>query len=461
MRAATLVVALALALSAREAVAQSSPEVEARERFSRGVALYGEGNAGAALVEFQRAYELLGRRASLLFNIAVTQEALGRYVEALAAMREFSERAPAEAVASHRTEMDAALTRLPTRIGTLRLNGDLPGLAALVDDLERPVEMMRAGVPMSAGIHRVTFRATGRLERTVEVRVTGGEVAQIAPELEPARSSVMVNCELADAEVRVDGVAAGSAPLRSPVDVATGRHRVEVTREGYAPFVEEVDAHGLGVEVHATLAWSPSLTPETGARLDVHTSESGAISLIDGRRVRPGDLVHPGAHTLRITRGSFLRWERDVSLRAGEVARVQAWLEPTPSFRAGWLSDVSTRRTVALSFAIPGALASVVGVALTSVYGVGLVSANDSLTAADAQVERCLNPACDGAHTRAALDAQSAAVSDVLSNRIGLTVGVGVAVVGVASLITGLVLWSRAGSPLRFERPLGYEASAR
>ena len=43
-----------------------------RRVSARGVALYGEGNPGAALVEFQRAYELLGRRPSLLFNLAVT-----------------------------------------------------------------------------------------------------------------------------------------------------------------------------------------------------------------------------------------------------------------------------------------------------------------------------------------------------------------------------------------------------
>jgi len=152
----------------------------------------------------------------------------------------------AAAVAPHRVEVDAALVRLPTRIGTLRVLGELSGLAVLVDGDARPLDAARAGLPVSAGVRRVTLRAPGHPPRELEVRVAGGECVGVEAALEPERSTLAVSCATPDATVRVDGEPVGTAPLPSPVEVATGRHRVEITRDGYAPFVGEVDARDRG-----------------------------------------------------------------------------------------------------------------------------------------------------------------------------------------------------------------------
>ncbi|MFO0609389.1 MAG: PEGA domain-containing protein [Polyangiales bacterium] len=443
---------LACSLAAPVAFAQPAPaEAEARAHFARGVALYAEANAGAALAEFERAYALLGRRPSLLFNIAVTQEALGRYVEALASMREFAERAPPAAVAPHRVEVDAALVRLPTRIGTLRVLGELPGLAVLVDGDARPLDAARAGLPVSAGVRRVTLRAPGHLPRELEVRVAGGESVGVEVVLEPERSTLAVSCATPDATVRVDGETVGTTPLPSPVEVATGRHRVEITRDGYAPFASEVDARGAGARVEVALVWASPITSEHAARLAVTANESGLVTALDGRRFGEGEPVPAGRHVLRVTRGSFLPWEREVTLRPGEAARVHAWLEPTPSFRRGYLDGVRTRRAVALSFAIPGAALTVAGAVLSGVFGAGYADADARVTAAFAAVRSCEAAACADGRVRVA--AFNAAADDRYDARVGLTVGVGVAIVGAAALVTGIVLWTRAGSLHRFDPP--------
>jgi len=416
------------------------------------VALYGEGNPGAALVEFQRAYELLGRRPSLLFNLAVTQEALGRYVEALAAMREFSERAPAAAVAQHRVEMEAAMVRLPTRIGTMRLLGELPGMTVLVDGDARPLEAARAGLPVSAGVRRVTLRAPGHLPRELEVRVAGGESVGVEVALEAERSSVAVVCELPDATVRVDGTPAGTTPLAAPIEVATGRHRVEVTRAGYVPFARELDVRGLGVRVDATLAWATPLAPEHAARVEVTANEAGVLTALDGRRVHAGEPVPAGRHTLRVTRGSFLPWEQPVTLAAGEALRVRVWLDPTPSFRQGYLAGVRTRRAVAASFGLAGVVTTLTGAVLLGVFGAGYASANERVDSGEAAVRACELSACPSEESAAVRGGYRVARDDAYAARVGLTIGAGVAIVGVATLVTGVVLWARAGSLRRFDR---------
>lgn len=452
-RRAWAIAAAACALSAGVAYGQPlRQETEARGHFARGVALYGEGNPGAALVEFQRAYELLGRRPSLLFNLAVTQEALGRYVEALAAMREFAERAPAAAVAQHRVEMEAAMVRLPTRIGTIRLLGELPGMTVLVDGDVRSLEAARAGLPVSAGVRRVTLRAPGHLPRELEVRVTGGESVGVEVALEAERSSVAVVCELPDATVRVDGTPAGTTPLAAPIEVATGRHRVEVTRDGYVPFAQELDVRGLGVRVDATLTWATPLAPEHAARVEVTANEAGVLTALDGRRVHAGEPVPAGRHTLRVTRGSFLPWEQPVTLAAGDVTRVRVWLDPTPSFRQSYLAGVRTRRAVAASFGIGGAVATVAGGVLLGVFGAGYASASERVDAAAAAVTACEQSSmCLDGPTL--LRAHRDASDGEYTARVGLTVGAGVAIVGVAALVTGVVLWARAGSLHRFDPP--------
>lgn len=456
-----LALTLCLTLATGAAAAQTPPAIEARDRFSRGVALYSEGNAGAALTEFLRAYELLGRRASLLFNIAVTHEALGHYVEALAAMREFSERAPASAIATHRVEMEAALTRLPTRIGTLRVDGSLEGLAVTIDGESRAIEALRTGVPLSAGSHRVVMRAAGRLPREVDVRVAGGEVVGMDTALEAAMSSIAIRCDVPDAEVRIDGRAVGVTPLASSIEVSTGRHTVELGRAGYATFTRDVDARGLGASVDASLTWAEPIDASVAARVEVETNERGAVTLLDGRRFEALDAVPSGRHVLRVTRGSFQRWERDVTLSPREVLRVRAWLDPTPSFREGWISDVRARRTVSLSFGISGAVATVAGAVLTGLFASSLSDSSARVDQAEGALVACERTACDASMSERIRSDRVAANDDLYRDRVGLTVGVGVAAVGVAALVTGIVLWSRAGSPRRFDRVEGYETSAR
>jgi len=72
---------------------QSETDRQARELYLRGDRLYSEGNYEDAAQAFEESYRL-SHRAELKFNLANTYERLGRYEEALAALREYAPEAP-------------------------------------------------------------------------------------------------------------------------------------------------------------------------------------------------------------------------------------------------------------------------------------------------------------------------------------------------------------------------------
>src|SRR5690349_6581240 len=85
---------------------------EARVHFERGVALFRAQDFNAALVEFQRAYEL--------FNISATYQAMHRYPEALDALRQFRA-SPSATNPRQRAEADRAFAELSALVARLRL----------------------------------------------------------------------------------------------------------------------------------------------------------------------------------------------------------------------------------------------------------------------------------------------------------------------------------------------------
>ena len=75
------------------AAAQEGTDARARELYLRGDRLYNEGRYEEAVAAFRESYELSGR-ALLQFNLANAYERLGRYEEALDALRRYAPHAP-------------------------------------------------------------------------------------------------------------------------------------------------------------------------------------------------------------------------------------------------------------------------------------------------------------------------------------------------------------------------------
>ena len=171
---------LGLTLAATPASAQeAAPSPEARVHFDRAVALFESGDASGALAEFQRAYELSGR-ASVLYNIGASHQALHDYPRAIEALRRFL--AAGDARPGPQRELAArALRQMEPLVARLRLVREPAGVAVTVDGRAAPSDEVTVG----PGTHAVAATAPGHQPALVEVTVVSGDDREVRLALTP------------------------------------------------------------------------------------------------------------------------------------------------------------------------------------------------------------------------------------------------------------------------------------
>src|SRR5438309_2354453 len=94
---------------------------EARAHFKRGGELYDENNFRGALVEFERAYQLVAN-FKLLYNIGQVHLQLQDYAQAVKALQRYLNEGGAEVNPQRREEISREIERLKFRIGQLTLD---------------------------------------------------------------------------------------------------------------------------------------------------------------------------------------------------------------------------------------------------------------------------------------------------------------------------------------------------
>lgn len=439
---------LVASLVASSAWGQVSPA----ERFDRGVRLAAEGDPRAAMAEFRAAYEAT-QSPQVLFNIAGVHEQLNQYVEAEDALERYQRLARPDAVARHREEIVAALARLHSRIGTLLLRSSPPDVACTLDGEAVAPGALSQGARVSVGPHTVRCEAPGYEPATRTVSARGEADTEVQVRLARRRATLAVRYPLRGAEVRVDGEVVGSTPLREPLAVAEGRHRVELRHPGYEVVVVEVDALGGGAAVEATPRWLDPVPREQGAWLTVRTSEPGALSTLDGRRIDADATapVPPGFHRLRVELGDFVPVEREVELAVGERRELALRLAPTSGHREQYLRGASARRRLWVGLGVSGLVAAAAGGVWFGLTLPALLDANARFDANDAAFRACGVSSCpDGADRYSALRDAAANESHGLLPHV--IVGAALLGAGLAALATAAVLAADAPSLDRFER---------
>ena len=166
--------------------AQPEPSAEARAHFGRAVDLFEAGDLRAALVEFERAYEL-SARPSLLFNLAATHQALHEYPEAVDALRRFL--AATEGQRSRqRAEAERALRGLLPLLARVRVACDPPTATLTIDGRAATGDVLTVG----PGPHVIEASAPQRIAQRVEVRVASGDDTVLRLVLPPVPAPVAV-----------------------------------------------------------------------------------------------------------------------------------------------------------------------------------------------------------------------------------------------------------------------------
>ncbi|HEY3493650.1 MAG TPA: PEGA domain-containing protein [Polyangiaceae bacterium] len=339
-----------LAASPGRAQAPEAARSEARERFDRGLRLFNQGDAGGALAEFLRAYEL-SPHPLVLYNVALVYEVLAKPVQAVdTADRLLAQ--PGNLSADRIAKLQALRAEQASRIGTLELVVETPGASVDVDGEAVGTTPLPGPLRVATGSHVVSVISRDHLPVRRTLLVASGAKLVEKVTLEPLTgrlAQLTLVTKVPDAQVLIDGQPVGLTPLPASLALAPGNHQIELVRSGYESARRSV---ALGEGSSGTLELDPLPSPATlataGGTLTLAISEPDSVIFIDGepRGAYAGPLRLPaGKHRLRVERAGFFSFERDALVPLGSRADVAVELQPTPEWRADYVSSARTRRT--------------------------------------------------------------------------------------------------------------------
>lgn len=145
--------------------------------FERGVELFATEEYEAALDAFQQYYEI-EPSGPVLYNIAMCQMALLRYVESIDTFNRYLELS-GDVDDERRREIEASIVEMEARLGEVRLSVDPPGdVEVIIDDEPVPQEQW-SSLRIRAGRHAIRVTAPRFLEEIRQVDIPSGGVTEI------------------------------------------------------------------------------------------------------------------------------------------------------------------------------------------------------------------------------------------------------------------------------------------
>ncbi len=173
---------------------------------------------------------------------------------------------------------------------------------------------------MRQGDYQLQFSAEGYYDRQVELSV-GDEQAQTHPfELTPLPGLVSVSTrdalgqELNGARIMLDGVDLGMSPLID-AEVPPGTYELQVQRDRYLPYREQVEVEGRQIEQALAVTLAPAW-----AGIGFASEPAGADIIINGDvlAVTPARIeLLQGAYDVTIKRNGYKAWQDDIVVAAG------------------------------------------------------------------------------------------------------------------------------------------------
>ena len=193
LRALGYVPMLALLLAALPAhaepaaapVAEGTDVEQARQHFSQGTKLYKDGDFDAALVQFERAYEVKPNY-KVLYNIGQAYFQLRQYVEARDAMTRYVSEGGSQLEGERLAAVTKDLADLQKRIANVSITVNVEGASVLVDGRQVGTTPLSSAIAVSEGQRTISVEAPGRGVLQRLVRVAGGEQQTLTINFEEA-----------------------------------------------------------------------------------------------------------------------------------------------------------------------------------------------------------------------------------------------------------------------------------
>jgi len=160
---------------------------------------------------------------------------------------------------------------------------------------------------LPAGKHSLFVSREGHESTEVPVDVPARGAITVRPKLSPLRGTIVVQADIREAPVEVDGKVMGFAPAVIPV--AVGTHRVRVVMPGFRPFDQPVAVRANeATQVAVRIAAREEVTGASRTAEAVEEAPS-SISIIGSRELEA--MQYPTiAEALRGTRGFYMTDDR-------------------------------------------------------------------------------------------------------------------------------------------------------
>ncbi len=295
----TVALAAILAATGGTAGAQPAPENErapapspsetrslAAEHVTAAKGHYRAKRYDRAAREFELALALTPSDSSSTYNLARCRERQGKLALAVHHYRTYLRLAPEAKDATLVTRhVDKLETQLAKDHGQLEVRSSPSGAVVLLADSapgSPPVKLgttpLRRWLPR--GAHRILLRLEGYQGVSQQTTLTAASQVTLDATLppRPTLARVTLRCELAGAEVSVDGRPRGSTPLGSALELKPGAHVLRVTKEGHTAWEQRVElSAGDAVGLTAELSPAPADPP------------SAAIAAASGEPVAPAE----------------------------------------------------------------------------------------------------------------------------------------------------------------------------
>lgn len=232
--------------------ADSDSKADSRRHFDNGVKLFEDRNYTAALAEFEAAYRQYPS-ASALQNIALCQKQLYRYSDARESLIRLKRDHLGELESVDRATVDDAIRELANLIGSVRISAQPSNAKITLDGHALSAEALRAPIVLDVGEHLVTAEADGFAPASRAFRVAGGHVeVPVSLRLTETTGTVVILAPDQHTAIAIDGRPVAFAQWRGRVE--PGRHFVQIYREGFEPYEEEIEVEiGATVTVRGTL----------------------------------------------------------------------------------------------------------------------------------------------------------------------------------------------------------------
>jgi hypothetical protein len=449
--------------AAAAGAASEAGRAEAAKRFDRGLQLFNDGDSAGALAEFRRAYELLPN-VVVLYNTGLVYAKMGRAVEATEALQRVLDNPgglSAERLGIARKTHDEQAAR----IAEIAVLVSVGGAAVEVDGLETGKAPLAQPLRVTGGTHVISAVSPGFAPLSKEVTIAGGEKQSLQLDLvamQGRMAHVAIKTHLPGARVFADDQAVGVTPLPASVPLGPGNHRIEMRRPGYTTARSDI-ALGDGATGEVTLEPEEdrAALAELAGTLALELPETEAVISVDGgtRGVYTTPLrLAPGPHRLLVERADFEPFGRDVSVETGRALSVRVILEPTPEYRAQFVSRAQSRRTWAYVSLVGGVVLIGGGVGLVAYDAGQRRQGRSALDALDAQSTRGSMEICDPGTLATTYDQLCAGPMNAANTKIANAntadaFGWSAIGVGGAAVVTGLVLLFTSDDPHAYDRP--------